>query len=132
MNIRPTSLLRAAGPAAAVALPWGSRRRARALATGSSYAASAAIDPQGISFLSVSLDDERLPGWVNRAALPVTATASWVAVQQVLVPVVRRLPLNPAVAGVMYAGLLYLADHQLATLAQSAQGTAQPSDTATD
>lgn len=80
----------------------------------------------------MSLDDERLPGWVNRAAQPVTATASWVAAQQVLVPAVRRLPLNRAISGALYAGLLYVADQQLAALGRRSPSTDQQPAPATD
>ncbi len=119
MRIRPSSVLRAAGPAVAVVLP-GTGWRSRALTTGGSYVAGSALDPHGIQFLSMSVDDERLPQWANRASQPVSATVSWVLAQQLVVPSVRRLPLPRPLAAALYAAVLYVADDRLAALAKVA------------
>ena len=131
MPLRPSSLLRAAGPAAAVLLPAATGRRGRALVTGGSYAASAAIDPHGIQLVSVDVHDSRIPDWVARASAPVTATVSWVAVQQLLVPAVRRLPVPRPVAAMLYGAALYVADDRLAALTRRAaaqRAAARPDD----
>ncbi len=120
MPLRPSSLLRAAGPAAAMLLPAGAGRGGRALVTGASYAASAAIDPNGIQFVSVDVHDSRTPEWVGRASAPVTATVSWVLVQQLLVPAVRRLPVPRPVAAALYGAVVYAADDRLAALGRRA------------
>jgi hypothetical protein len=132
MNLRPSSLLRAAGPAAAVLMPGGTRRRSRALLTGGTYATSAAIDPHGLQFVSVNVRGPRTPAWVAGASGPVTGTASWVAAQQLLVPAVRRLPLPGPVAAALYGAVLYAADERLAALGRRAAEAPEQAPATTD
>jgi hypothetical protein len=132
MPLRPSSLLRAAGPAAAVLMPSDARRRSRALVTGGTYAASAAIDPHGIQFVSVGMDGPRTPAWVARASTPVTGTVSWVAAQQLLVPAVRRLPVPGPVAAALYGVVLYVADERLAALGRRAAKGPEQAPATTD
>jgi hypothetical protein len=132
MPLRPSSLLRASGPATAVLLPRRTRRRTTALVTGGTYAASAAVDPRGLQFVSVDLDGPRTPAWVTRASAPATGTVSWVAGQQLLVPLVRRLPVPGPLAALLYGAALYVADERLAALVERAAAAPEPAPGTTD
>jgi hypothetical protein len=123
-KVRTSSLLRAGGVAAAVLLPDRTGRAARGAVTGGSYALSSVVDPDGIQVLSVDLDDERFPAWVNQAFPQATAVASWVLVTQVLVPAVRLLPVPRALAAVALGGAVYAADAALARTVREARARA--------
>ena len=124
MDIRPSSLLRAGGVAASVVLPARAGWRARAGLTGASYLLSSVVDPTAVEVFSVDLGDDRFPDWVNRAFPQASAVTSWVLAQQVLVPVVRLLPVPRTLAAVALGGAVYAADARLARTVREARAKA--------
>jgi hypothetical protein len=122
MTVSTSSLLRAGGATVAVLLPGRIRLRTRVAIAGAGYAAGS--NRAGLQLLSVSLDDDRFPAWVNRAASPVTGTASWLLAQAALLPAVRRLPVPRPVAAIAYGGLVLAADRGVAKAVERARAKA--------
>jgi hypothetical protein len=114
MELGFASLVRAIGTATAVALPDGTPhvRSAQALIAGASYSASWRIDPQGLQFVSLSLD-ESSPLW-EKVASEAMGVTSWLVVNLAVMSAVRRLPVPRLLAGGVYGGLVYVADTAVA------------------
>lgn len=110
--VSASSLLRAVGVLVAMLLPWRRKSRigARVTILASTDAAARAVDPRGITMVSVTPDEGETFGPVKGVLVGLLPTATWSVASLLVVSGVERLPGPRLVKAVALGAGIYALD----------------------